>query len=555
MKSSSASEHRRRGRGSGRRSDRWPGGAVIPRLLLLLLLGLAGSPPRAARAEVPQAKVQAVVEALEWGDVPEARRRVDDLLEAHPDDAAVQWAAARTAFYEGAFVEALSRLEVAVADLPSPPDDLRETMALYRNTVSATEDFEEISRDGIRVRYAPGVDRILVDEALEVMAQAREVVAEPLGGPPPTDIQVEIYPTVDRFVLASGLGESAVETTGVVALSKWSRLLMTSPRALALGYTWKDTVVHEYIHQVVSYRSHDAAPVWLQEGIARHLESWWRGERERRLDPRSQSLLAQALANDDLVTFEEMHPSLAFLPSAERATLAFAQVKVLVEFALDQGGEDTVARTLERVREGDDARQALAAAAGYPDFDAFYAEALEYLRSLELVERKLASLPTVLERKGEFAVDPVLARREDLAGYVRLGDLLHAADRPRAALTEYARAIPSDEPRSPLLANRIARALRTLERYDEALEVLESSAGDYPDFAPTHKHRGELLLREGRLEASWEAWRAAADINPFDPEVQAALATLAEDLGDAEAARRHARYLRILRTGGGVDED
>ena len=36
----------------------------------------------------------------------------------------------------------------------------------------------------------------------------------------------------------------------MVALSKWSRLLALSPRALGRGYAWKDTIAHEYVHLV-----------------------------------------------------------------------------------------------------------------------------------------------------------------------------------------------------------------------------------------------------------------------------------------------------------------
>ena len=67
-------------------------------------------------------------------------------------------------------------------------------------------------------------------------------------------------------------------------------------------------------------------------------------------------------------------------------------------------------------------------------------------------------MPTILDGGDEMTADPVLSEREDLARFVRLGDLLRERERPKAALVEYAKAIPLDEPQSPLLANRIAQS-------------------------------------------------------------------------------------------------
>jgi hypothetical protein len=119
---------------------------------------------------------------------------------------------------------------------------------------------------------------ILVDEAFEVMAKAIDTYDDLLGGRPDFPVRLDIYPDGTRFIAASGLPAEAVRTTGVIALSKWNRLLVTSPRALPRGYAWKDTVAHEYIHLVVAYRTNDRTPVWLQEGLAKYFEGAWRGE-------------------------------------------------------------------------------------------------------------------------------------------------------------------------------------------------------------------------------------------------------------------------------------
>jgi tetratricopeptide (TPR) repeat protein len=367
---------------------------------------------------------------------------------------------------------------------------------------------------------------------------------------------MEIYPTGATFTAASGLPEEAVQTTGVVALSKWTRLLVTSPRALGRGYAWKDTIAHEYTHYIVAWRTKDKTPVWLQEGIARSHEALWRVDDTPPLQPLPQSLLAKALATDQLVPLQRMHPSMAFLDSAEQAQLAFAQVSTMIVHLRRVAGKDAVSRVLDEVREGTDALQAVADIGASGDSDAFMNAWKEDLRGMSLVSRQLAALPTVLGPAGDdFGLDPVLAKRRDLAGHARLGDLLRDAKKPEAALVEYKRALSPDEPPSPTLSARMALAMLDLGRTDEAATTLRSSVDDYPEFALTRKQLGALLLAKGDRNSALAQYRASADINPFDPEVQGILSDLYTSRGDTALASRHARYRRILELAGSSPED
>ena len=106
--------------------------------------------------------------------------------------------------------------------------------------------------------------------------------------------------------------------------------MVVSPRATIFGYPWMDTLAHEYTHLVVSRLSHDTVPVWLQEGLTRLEQTRWRHPPELQLSATEQALLAAALRKGRLITFDEMHPSMAKLPSQEAAALAYAEVYTLV---------------------------------------------------------------------------------------------------------------------------------------------------------------------------------------------------------------------------------
>lgn len=467
------------------------------------------------------------------GDSPAARRLRAEIL-----------------FARAQFPEALAALE-GVA--PSFPEDeqIANLLDLYRATVEATEGFRTEKRGDVEIRYYPGTDVVLLDEAFEALQAAHDRIGPMLGGAPPGGVRMELYPTAARFTAASGLPPAAVQTTGVVALSKWTRLLVTSPRALGRGYSWKDTIAHEYIHYIVAWRTRDRTPVWLQEGIARSHESLWYLDAPPELQPYQQSLLADALGHDTLVPLERMHPSMAFLDSADEAALAFAQVSTMVEHLRNTTGVDAVSKVLDRVREGTDALQATADVGAGGDTAAFMAAWKKMLGQKHLVSRKLAAMPTVLGAAADdIGVDPLLAKRKDLAGFARLGDLLREADRPEAALIEYKKAIPEGEPASPALSSRMSDALVILKKTEDAIAILRASIVDYPEYASTRKRLGTLLLAQGKHREALTQFRASADINPFDPEVQSVLADLYASTGNSTLAARHTRYRGILALGG-----
>ncbi|MBW2254725.1 MAG: hypothetical protein JRI25_09040 [Deltaproteobacteria bacterium] len=461
---------------------------------------------------------------------------------ADPDEVAF---AAEVAFFDGRFEEALDLVTRAAE---AGWEDRYDEVALYERTREVTADWTDIERGRFRVRYQPGIDAVLLDDAARTLELSERNVTPLLGDPPPGRLDLEVYPDGRSFIAASSLSKHDVQTTGVVALSKWSRLLITSPRALGRGYTWQDTVAHEYIHLVVTYQTGDKAPVWLQEAIAKYLDNRWRTGRDGfRVSVGSQALLADAIRTDQFVSFEKMHPSLAMLDSQEEAALAYAQLATLMAYAFDRGGDGVLLRALPMVKRGVDPRDALATAAGASSFESLEAGWKQYIRGLDLVGRKLHAMPTVLDGGDEIDTDPLLHDREDLARYVRLGDLLRTRERYGAALVEYRKAIPADEPRGPLLSNRIAQVHLALGDLDLARQALEESLVDYPEFALTHKTLGAILRARGQKRLSVRSYERARELNPFDSEVQRALSELYAELGDENAAARHMRYLRILR--------
>src|SRR5262249_29214924 len=149
----------------------------------------------------------------------------------------------------------------------------------------------------------------------------------------------------------STLTRREIETSGTIALCKFNRLMIVSPRALARGYPWLDTLAHEYTHFVVSRVSANTVPIWLHEGLAQVEEQEWRAPGPPPLTPMMEHLLATALGKGRrLITFEEMYPSMAKLPSQADTALAFAEVFTVVEYLNERVGAAGIAQLIRRLR-------------------------------------------------------------------------------------------------------------------------------------------------------------------------------------------------------------
>ena len=109
------------------------------------------------------------------------------------------------------------------------------------------------------------------------------------------------------------LTRDQIETSGTIALCKFRRMMLLTPRWVLRGYPWAETLAHEYTHYVLWKRNGPTVPIWLHEGVARYEEVRWTGAPGAELTPFMMDVLAEGLRTDRLVTFDEMHPSFAMI--------------------------------------------------------------------------------------------------------------------------------------------------------------------------------------------------------------------------------------------------
>ena len=505
----------------------------MKRAALFVACALLGSLSTRVPAEkATSAEVLDLLEAsLAAGEGIPARVLLQRYLEHYPRTSRVIELEVLAEFYAGDYEAAADGIAELDKD-PRSATNLGQLADVIVSTYETTKNYETFTHENFEVSYAPGQDEILVPYAVDTLKATAEALEAELGVKMVSPVRLEIYPDAESLARVSPLSVEAIRTTGTIALCKWGRLMIASPSALMHGYPWLDTIAHEYVHLLLTKAALDQAPVWLQEGLAKFLETRWRqDEPSLRHDPASSQLLHAAAAANELLDFDELHPSIALLPTQEAASLAFAQVSSFMERYYNEYGRDGVQRVLQRVGRGEDARKAFARVAGVPwkTLEARWKRGL----SKEPESPPARLMPRYL--RGEATEQDELAgvELERARNYVRLGDLLWTRSRPAAASVEYAKAHEA-APADPVVASRYARSAIAGGRPQKAIAPLNKTLEGYPTHAPALSSLATALFRVSLFGASKDMANRAIAHNPFDPQPHCILSKLPVPQADHE---------------------
>jgi thioredoxin-like negative regulator of GroEL len=492
--------------------------------------------------------------AIEEWRYEEARALVDTLVKQSPDEPETRFMVAQMAFLDGDYAKAGKIL--AKLDAPSTRAAVRDLSPLVASTEAATRGMtSRTSKNGhFEIFFHPGKDELIVDLAGDVLESAYTTITTDLGYQPPGKVRVEILARVSDLARVSTLTERAIETSGTIALCKYNKLMIVTPRATLTGYSWMDTLAHEYTHYVITRATHDRMPIWLHEGLAKFEESRWRAEPGTTGMGRiNEHLLATALKKGRLITFEEMHPSMALLPSQEAAATAFAEVYSFVAYLHSKVGYAGVRGVLERIRDGRTERRAVAEVleTSWEDAQAAwktYLAALPLRLSPALAARGGAKKIRLKKSEGDdenVGIDAV--GEEKARKFARLGGLLRARGRLGAAAVEYEKALAVTGPNEPFLAAKLARTYLELGNPARAIAVIEAIPDRDDEDAGPETTLGAAYLETKDLARAEEHLEAALRVQPFDPAVRCGLAEVYTASGRDALAEREKNACRVAR--------
>jgi tetratricopeptide (TPR) repeat protein len=295
--------------------------------------------------------------------------------------------------------------------------------------------------------------------------------------------------------------------------------------------------------------THDRAPVWLQEGFAKFLEHRWRQPAGLSINPSMQHFLAKGLASGKLITFDAMHPSMAKLPRAEDATLAFAEVTTAVACLYAKGGSAALREVLATVRDGGDARLAVARAYGgsgtWSEFERAWRQFM-----VGLHYKVLPGMEPMVRKYKKKGVSAASAPNEDDASstassipgdadrFLRLGNMMLLRNRLRAASVEYDKGYKIAGSSHWIFPVKLGRTYLALGEADLALKAVSGAEATYPELPWPHLIAGQAALAKGDAKAAVASLTLSLAINPYDPSVHCSLAEAYKQLPDAPADKR-----------------
>ena len=518
--------------------------------LLCASAAWAATPPASDLSPEAQARIQNLEQHLADWQLSPARVELEELKKlTDPDREAVHYFAGRIAFEEGRYADAVTELTKANGTEKTPG----HWQQLAIDTEQITRDYARAESAHFIFTYPKGKDEVLAPWALETLEKQRDALEADLGWAPKEKVRVEVLSNARELSKVSTLTVESIRTTGTIAICKFNKLMVTSPKAVVRGYDWQDTLAHEYVHFVVGNASQNTVPIWMHEGLAKYLESRWRGPAGGAMTPSTLALLGSRVRKNQLVPFEKMHPSMALLPTAEDAATAFAEVFFAIELIHRTAGPGSLPSLLQKMASGATDRQAVEAAFKQP-WPSFERAWMANLKSQPFPKDLIP--PDTREKKelaetvpGKAKADPKKGREisfgdfaevkeTDARKWAHLGELMRERSRMGAAAEDYGRAHAAVGDRYEALSNKYALALLELKRFPEAQAILEASLKVHPGSAQTNVHLGRILIRQKDWIRAKNAFVDALAANPFDEEVHLSLVRVADAVHDKALKER-----------------
>lgn len=406
--------------------SRWAAACLALTFTSLVPISSVGGAPSYVATELAK-HIEASIVGL---DFDEARRELD-VAQTVVDDPRIGLERARLALYELDCDKAaaiLARPEIARLQ---DGEMLADTARGCQRVTSSLILSEDKAR-GIEVRWQDENDASLAPLLFDTVALAREALSRDLAVDWGLPTRIVVVRDLLSLSAMTGLPYESARTTGTVAVAKWGRVTLLSPRATRHGFPWRDTVAHELTHLAVTRATGDRAPLWLQEGVAKREEVRWRRPGPFDDRPPADAIAQQGVERGLAIRLDKLGPSIAMLPTADAARVAFAEVTSFVGFYLEQQGAGALPRLFQELKNGKDPDAALIVSSA-ADFKTWDARWRAFVAS-----RPRVPLPPLLSLGAE---DPTrrhsdLAAMRELRDRARLAELLLARDHPAEALDE-----------------------------------------------------------------------------------------------------------------------
>jgi len=198
--------------------------------LAVAALVSTASVSRADEEVVDVEAAQTVVSLYDQWRFQDADRKLAELAQAHPGEPHTLYAEGYERFLSGDYPAAVAKLKAASAGMP-----VKELLALAQGAEATIEGHQTRRSPHFVIRFPPE-DAVLADYALEALEAAAAALQADLGFAPTRPIPVDILRSPVDLALVTALTTDDMERSGTIALARWGRIMLCSPRAMRIGY-------------------------------------------------------------------------------------------------------------------------------------------------------------------------------------------------------------------------------------------------------------------------------------------------------------------------------
>ena len=268
--------------------------------------------------------------------------------------------------------------------------------------------WQSLTSDDLTLSWYEGDDSF-AQELMDACEEGLARLTSDIGTYPKRPIKIYIYASARDL---QGAMIFPMEWTGGVAFTEFGIIAIgVSPSGLDWG---KRALVHELTHLVVhqaTFSPYGELPTWLDEGLAMYNE----GE----LGPSFRFRLDKAISEDKLISVRSLCSPFSAEP--EKAYISYAESYSLVEYLLDNYGQDRMLNLLTLLKQGTTYDEALTKVYGFDidGLDARWRGTLtiprviinEAWQSHPALIAVLSALATVLALAGALALEERTWRR------------------------------------------------------------------------------------------------------------------------------------------------
>jgi tetratricopeptide (TPR) repeat protein len=402
--------------------------------------------------------------------------------------------------------------------------NLEKNLVIMNNAIDEISKYEKfVSDDKKFVVYTPkGDNEILGKTALKVLRKAYLTHSSDLEYKDNMVVRLEILPSIEVLAKMSGLTLQEIQTSGTIALCDDNKVMITSPKALVKGYNWLDTISHEFVHLIISKKTNNTTPIWIHEGIAKFQETRWRLKSGLVMEKYSESILATAHKKKHYITFQEMSPSLAKLPSQHDAALAYAQVSTLIDWTFHNWGYKRINKLLMGLKKFNSDARAVSYAYGLTLNQLLnnwkkYLDIKKYKIYEGLITKPL--IFKTLENKEDKLSEIKVFKNSKFKKFLRLGNMLYDQNRIKSAKIEYLKALKHKKYEYPYLENRLSEIYLNEKMYKKVIDLLTKTIDIFPDYVDTYMNLGIAYYELNNYDKSEKMFNMANMYNPFLVEI------------------------------------